>query len=69
MADLCRRRRLGLHVLLNQNNVLDHAGECLLIGGVTDYGGAHYADAHRSDPVAAARTDLSVAVSGTFGDC
>jgi predicted MPP superfamily phosphohydrolase len=55
-------RRLGLHVLLNQNNVLDHAGERLLIGGVTDYGAAHYADAHRSDPVAAARTDLAVAV-------
>jgi predicted MPP superfamily phosphohydrolase len=55
-------RRLGLHVLLNENSVLTHAGESLLIGGVTDYGAHHYDAAHRSDPIAAARTAEPVAL-------
>lgn len=55
-------RRLGLHVLLNQNNVLDHDGERLLIGGVTDYGGHHFDAVHRSDPIAAAHTLTPVAL-------
>jgi predicted MPP superfamily phosphohydrolase len=55
-------RRWGLHVLLNQNAVLEHAGECVLIGGVTDYGAHHYNTAHRSDPVAAAQTATAVAL-------
>ena len=55
-------RRLGLHVLLNQNIVIDHDGERLLIGGVTDYGGHHFDAVHRSDPIAAASTLTPVAL-------
>ncbi len=55
-------RRLGLRVLLNENHVLDHGGERLLIGGVTDYSAAHHDAAHRSDPVAALRGAGEVAV-------
>jgi predicted MPP superfamily phosphohydrolase len=55
-------RRLGLHVLLNENAVLKHDGESLLIGGVTDFGAHHYNVAHRSDPVAAAQTATPVAL-------
>lgn len=55
-------KRLGLHVLLNEGKVLNHNGERLLIGGVTDYNGAHYGEAHRSDAAAAARTAVAVAV-------
>jgi uncharacterized protein len=55
-------RRLGLHVLLNQNVVLPHDGDSVLIGGVTDYGAHHYDAAHRSDPVAAAQTGTPVAL-------
>jgi uncharacterized protein len=55
-------RRLGLHVLLNQNNVLHHDGERLLIGGVTDYNGHHFDAVHRSDPIAAASTATPVAL-------
>ena len=55
-------RRLGLHVLLNQNTVLKHDGASVLIAGVTDYGAHHYHAAHRSDPVAAARTATPVAL-------
>ena len=46
-------RRLGLHVLLNQNAVLEHGGARLLVGGVTDWSGHHFDPAHRSDPRAA----------------
>ena len=55
-------RRLGLRVLLNENSVLEHDGESLLIGGVTDFGAHHYAAAHRSDPIAAAHTTTPVAL-------
>jgi len=55
-------RRLGLRVLLNENQVLDHDGERLLIGGVTDYSGHHFGDDHRSDAVAAARSPIPVAL-------
>ena len=55
-------RRLGLHVLLNQNAVLKHAGESVLIAGVTDYGAHQYDAAQRSDPVAAAQTATPVAL-------
>lgn len=55
-------RRLGLRVLLNQNEVLEHDDEHLLIGGVTDYNGHQFGDAHRSDATAAAATPHAVAV-------
>lgn len=61
-AWLPEARRLGLRVLLNQNEVLEHDGERVLVGGVTDYNGHHFGDAHRSDPVAAAATRDAVAV-------
>ena len=46
-------RRLGLRVLLNESAVVEHGGERLLVGGVTDYSGHHFGEAHRSDPHAA----------------
>ncbi|WP_144155661.1 metallophosphoesterase [Paraburkholderia sp. BCC1885] len=46
-------RRLGLHVLLNEHVVVEHEGARAIIAGVTDYSGAHFDPAHRSDPVAA----------------
>ena len=55
-------RRLGLHVLLNQNAALTHDGESVLIGGVTDYNAHHYDATHRSDPIAAARSATPVAL-------
>jgi predicted MPP superfamily phosphohydrolase len=54
-------RRLGLRVLLNENQVLDHRGERLLIGGVTDYSAAHFGPEHSSDAAAAARAPMPVA--------
>jgi len=45
--------RLGLRVLMNEHVVLEHEGESVVVAGVTDYGGHHYHDSHRSDPAAA----------------
>jgi len=45
--------RLGLHVLLNEHVVVERAGEAIVVAGVTDYGGHHYDESHRSDPRAA----------------
>lgn len=55
-------RRLGMRVLLNQGEVLEHDGERVLIGGVTDFNGHHFDLAHRSDPIAAARSTAPVSV-------
>lgn len=55
-------RKLGLRVLLNENAVLSHGGEQLLVGGVTDYGAHHYDEAHRSDASAAGSCGTPVAV-------
>ncbi len=54
-------RRMGLQVLMNQNQVLHHDGARLLIGGVTDFSAGHYEVSHASDPVVAARCSESVA--------
>ncbi|MGS0743561.1 metallophosphoesterase [Glaciimonas sp. GG7] len=43
-------RRLGLTVLMNEHVILQHQGAQLLIAGVTDFGGHHFAEMHRSDP-------------------
>ncbi|MDH2433445.1 metallophosphoesterase [Pokkaliibacter sp. MBI-7] len=43
-------RRLGLKVLLNEHEVLDHQGASLLVAGVTDYSAGHFDQAHSSDP-------------------
>lgn len=53
--------RLGLRVLLNENVVLHHGGERLLVGGVSDFTAHHFSEAHRSDPAAAARSTEQVA--------
>jgi len=45
-------RRLGLKVLLNEHVELVHAGETLVLAGVTDYSAHHFNPAHRSDPAA-----------------
>jgi len=60
-AWLPEARRLGLRVLLNENAIIEHDGERLLVGGVTDYSGHHFGDAHRSDAGSAARTAQTVA--------
>src|SRR5581483_3465973 len=52
-AWIAELRRLGLRVLLNQSEVVEHQGARLLVGGVTDYSGHHFGEAHRSDPRAA----------------
>jgi len=46
-------RRLGLRVLMNEHVVLEHDGESVVVGGVTDHGAHHYDPSHRSDPKAA----------------
>lgn len=46
-------RRLGMRVLMNEHVVLEHAGESVVVAGVTDFNAHHYDEGHRSDPVAA----------------
>lgn len=46
-------RRLGLRVLLNAHEVLDHDGEDLVIAGVPDHGAGHFDPSHKPDPHAA----------------
>jgi len=53
-------RSLGLRVLLNANEVIEHGGARLLVGGVTDYSAGHFDEQHRSDPLAAARSAQKV---------
>ena len=55
-------RRLGLRVLLNEGRTLEHRGERVLLGGVTDYGAHRFDATHRSDPAAAVRAGADVAV-------
>lgn len=38
---LAEWRRMGLRVLLNESEIVSHAGERLLIGGVTDFSAGH----------------------------
>ena len=53
LAWIAEVRRLGVTVLLNEHVVLVHAGHEVVLGGVTDFSGHHFDEAHRSDPVAA----------------
>lgn len=55
-------RRLGMRVLLNENEVLHHDGEHLLIGGVTDYSAHRYGELHATNPAAAALSAGPVAL-------
>ncbi|HVT35437.1 MAG TPA: metallophosphoesterase [Nevskiaceae bacterium] len=55
-------QRLGLRVLHNRGEVIEHGGAKLLIGGVTDFSAHHFDESHRSDAQAAARGDAPVKV-------
>ncbi|SFJ63808.1 hypothetical protein SAMN05192543_10912 [Paraburkholderia megapolitana] len=46
-------QRLGLRVLMNEHEVIDHNDAQLVIAGVTDYSAGHFDPAHRSDPAGA----------------
>jgi predicted MPP superfamily phosphohydrolase len=46
-------RRLGLQVLMNEHVLLEHAGACVVVAGVTDFGAHRFDAAQRSDPRAA----------------
>jgi len=46
-------RRIGLRVLVNEHQVLQHGASSLVVAGVADYGAHHFDPAHRSDPQAA----------------
>lgn len=42
-------RRLGMRVLMNEHEVIDHDGTALLVAGVTDYSAGHFDPAQASD--------------------
>jgi len=46
-------QRLGVNVLLNEHVILRHNESELVIAGVTDHGGHHFDESHRSDPARA----------------
>lgn len=52
-AWIAELRRLGLTVLLNQHVLLRRGAHQVLLAGVTDFGGHHFDESHRSDPAAA----------------
>ena len=47
--------RLGAHVLVNENVLLDHDGAHVTVAGVTDFSAHHFDPSHRSDPERALR--------------
>jgi uncharacterized protein len=56
-------QRLGLHVLLNRHVILDHAGQRVMVAGVTDFTAHHFDPSHKSDPhkaIAGAPPDVAV---------
>ncbi|HLP17274.1 MAG TPA: metallophosphoesterase [Bacteroidota bacterium] len=46
-------RRLGFTALMNEHRMIEKDGEHILLAGVTDVTGGHYAPSHRSNPTAA----------------
>ncbi len=50
LAWLAEGERLGFKTLINEHVLLTHAGETLLLAGVTDYSGGRFLASHRSDP-------------------
>jgi predicted MPP superfamily phosphohydrolase len=46
-------KRLGLKVLLNEHETIDHQGALLVVAGVTDFSAHHFSPSQRSDPAAA----------------
>jgi uncharacterized protein len=55
LAWIAELERLGVQVLLNEHRVLQHAGEELVLAGVTDVSAHHFVPEHRSDAQAAMR--------------
>jgi predicted MPP superfamily phosphohydrolase len=53
LAWVAELRRLGMRVLVNEHVVLRHAGERVVVAGVTDPSAHHFHPAHRSDPLRA----------------
>lgn len=45
--------RLGMRVLLNRHELLEHAGAQLVLAGIADYSAELFRPSHKSDPVAA----------------
>src|SRR5687768_12771033 len=52
-AWLFELRRLGLHVLMNEHEVLRHGDAEMIVAGVTDYSAHHFDPSQKSDPAAA----------------
>jgi uncharacterized protein len=50
LAWVAELERLGLRVLLNAHDVIEHAGQRLVVGGVTDHTAHVLVDGHQSDP-------------------
>ncbi|WP_223162126.1 metallophosphoesterase [Salinicola halophyticus] len=48
-------RRLGMRVLINESDYVEHDGAALAVAGITDLSAGYYVASHRSDPAAAAR--------------
>lgn len=46
-------RRLGMRVLMNEHEVIEHDGAAVLVAGVTDYSAGHFDPAQASDPLRA----------------
>jgi predicted MPP superfamily phosphohydrolase len=46
-------RRLGLHVLMNEHVVIEHAGASMVVAGVTDFHAGNFDPSQTSDPEAA----------------
>lgn len=64
-AWIAELRRLGLSVLMNENEVLNHGGSNVLIGGVPDYTAHKFDPTHKSDPkmaLAGSRQDVAIKV-------
>jgi len=47
-------QRLGMRVLINECDYVEHAGATLAVAGITDLSAGYYVPAHRSDPALAA---------------
>jgi len=48
-------RRLGMRVLINECDYVEHEGATLAVAGITDLSAGYYVATHHSDPAAAAR--------------
>ena len=46
-------KALGFDLLLNEHRVIDHQGQHLVLGAITDQGGGGFRPDHAPDPVAA----------------